>query len=154
MLIVSSKKQYRTVALAHDYHRHHRPEEATTRYPLNQFRTHTHECMTRRGDALFELADAIAASPTRISDIARLSVEPEQERGHGPVYDGLAIGNINHDLLAQTLAATPIPTITGPDGRGRIVLAVDVSTGCAQMQRRALTGRSVIPTPVGKVAPT
>lgn len=95
--------------------------------PLNQFRTHTYECMTRRGDALFELADAIAASPTRISDIARLSLEPEQERGHGAVYDGLAVGSINHDLLAQTLAATPIPTITGPDGRGRIVLAVDVS---------------------------
>lgn len=83
--------------------------------------------MRRRADTLFELADAITSTPTPVTDIARLSPEPEQEHGHGGVYDSLNAGRTNHAHFQEALAATPIPTITGPDGRNRIVLAVDVS---------------------------
>lgn len=94
---------------------------------LNLFRTGVYACMTRRADALFELADAITSTPTRVTDIAGLSLEPEQERGHGGVYDGLNAGRIDHAHFQEVLAATPLPMITGPDGRNQIVLAVDVS---------------------------
>ncbi|WP_414990675.1 NF041680 family putative transposase [Aeromicrobium sp.] len=94
---------------------------------LDDFRTRVYGCMTRRPDALFELADAIACTPSRVTDVARLSLEPEQERGHGGVYDALNAGHVDYDRFGRVLAATPVPTVTGPDGRARIVLAVDVS---------------------------
>ncbi|MGH3504084.1 MAG: NF041680 family putative transposase [Nocardioidaceae bacterium] len=94
---------------------------------LNRFRMNTYGCFTRRGDALFELADAIACSPARVSDAARLSLEAEQERGHGGVYDALNAGRINDARFVGVLTDTPIAKIVGPDGRPRIVLAVDVS---------------------------
>lgn len=94
---------------------------------LNSFRARVYRCFTRRPDVLFQLADAITCSVTRVSDIARLSLEPEQQRGHGGVYDGLNAGRIDHDRFTRALAGTPVPTIAGPDGRRGIVLAVDVS---------------------------
>lgn len=94
---------------------------------VNEFRTRAYQCMHRRADALFQLADAITCTGTPVSDIARLSLEPEQERGHGGVYGGLNAGLINPDQLRQTLTDTPIPTICAPNGRQQIVLAVDVS---------------------------
>lgn len=83
--------------------------------------------MYRRAVALFQLADAITCAHTRVSDIARLSLEPEQERGHGSVYDGLNAVRINPDQSCKPLADTPIPTIGTPDGRQRTVLALGVS---------------------------
>lgn len=94
---------------------------------LNDFRIDIYRCYTRRADALFELADAVACSSTRVTDLARLSLETEQRRGHGGVYDAVNAGGIDHGGLASVLAGTPLPRIIGPDGRARIVLAVDVS---------------------------
>ena len=128
MLIVLAKKQ-RTVALPMiitddnptQLQRH------GARRGLDTFRTNVYQCCTLRSDALFELADALACSTGHVSDVARLSLEAEQERGHGGVYDALNAGPIDHDDLGRVLAQTPIPTIGTPDGKPGIVLAVDVS---------------------------
>jgi len=94
---------------------------------LDQFRTGLYSCMTRRADALFELVDAMLCTPGRVTDLARLSLEPVHRRGHGALYDGINAGQIDTEKLGPLVAQAPIPTLPGPDGRDRIVLAVDVS---------------------------
>jgi hypothetical protein len=44
--------------------------EAPARAALDRFRVEAYESMGLRGDALFELGDAIACSPMRVTDIA------------------------------------------------------------------------------------
>lgn len=94
---------------------------------LNRFRAGLYRCLTRRGDTLFELADAAACATGNVTDLARLSLESEHRRGHGSLYDGLNAGRIDTTGLRRLLAGTSLPTMPGPDGRERIVLAVDVS---------------------------
>lgn len=83
--------------------------------------------MTRRGDTLFELIDAISCAPGPVTDLARLSLEAEHQRGHGALYDALNCGAIDTGRLRALVCAGPLPKALGPDGRARIVLAVDVS---------------------------
>lgn len=94
---------------------------------LNRFRIGVYSCLTRRGDALFELADAVACGGGRVTDLARLSLEAEHRRGHGGMYDAMNTGRIDCGRLRRLIASGPIPTITAPGGKTRIVLAVDVS---------------------------
>ena len=94
---------------------------------LNEFRTGMYRCFTRRADVLFELTDAVLCAPGPVTDLAHLSLEPAHRRGHGALYDALNTGQIDTEELGQLVAATPLPRLPGPDGRDRIVLAVDVS---------------------------
>lgn len=94
---------------------------------LNRFRTGFYTCLTRQGDALFELTDAVACSTAPVTDLAHLSLEAEHHRGHGALYDAINCGHLDTTRLRHLLAHDRTPTITGPDGRIRIVLAVDVS---------------------------
>lgn len=95
---------------------------------LDRFRAGLYGCLTRRPDALFELTDAMLCTPGRVTDLARLSLEPVHRRGHGALYDGLNAGRIDTDELGRLVAQSPIPRMPGPDGRGRLVLAVDASS--------------------------
>lgn len=99
---------------------------ALGRVGLDQFRAGLYACLTRRPDALFELTDAMLCTPGRVTDLARLSLEPVHRRGHGALYDGLNAGRIDADELGRLVAQAPVPTMPGPDGE-RIVLAIDVS---------------------------
>lgn len=94
---------------------------------LNDFRAGLYECCARRADVLFELTDAVLCARGTVTDLAHLSLEPVHRRGHGALYDGLNAGQIDTQELGQLVAATPLPCLPGPDGRDRIVLAVDVS---------------------------
>jgi hypothetical protein len=94
---------------------------------LDQFRTGSYACLARRADALFELTDAIVCATGPVRDLAHLSLQAEHQRGHGALYDGLNAGTVETGRLRRLIAAGLVPTITGPDGRERIVLAVDVS---------------------------
>lgn len=94
---------------------------------LDRFRAGFYSCLTRRGDALFELADAVACSSIPVTDLARLSLEVEHQRGHGALYDAISCGYLDTTRLRRLMAQSPVPKVTGPDGRARIVLAVDVS---------------------------
>ena len=60
------------------------PRHAETQ-SLDQFRASVYACFTRRADVLFELTDAVACSHGPVTDVARLSLEAEQQRGHGGV---------------------------------------------------------------------
>ncbi|MGH3446015.1 MAG: NF041680 family putative transposase [Nocardioidaceae bacterium] len=94
---------------------------------LDQFRTGLYSCLTRRSDALFELADAALCARGRVTDLARLSLEPVHRRGHGALYDALNAGRIDTESLGQLVAGFAVPKMPGPGGADRIVLAVDVS---------------------------
>src|SRR5699024_10491337 len=78
-------------------------------------------------DVLFELTDAVACGTRPVTDLARLSLEVEHRRGHGGLYDAINAGRITTDQLRSVIAQGPMPKVTTPDGKARIVLAVDVS---------------------------
>ena len=90
---------------------------------LAGFRGELYRCLTRRGDALFALADAVLCEGRRVTDLARLSLVPEFGRGHGALYDALNAGRVDIGRLRTALAGLPLPA--WPDGRIR--LGVDVS---------------------------
>lgn len=94
---------------------------------LDQFRIGAYSCLTRRADALFELADALACGAGRVTDLAHLSLEECHRRGHGGLYDAINSGVVDAARLRRLIASGPVPVIAGPDGQSRIVLAVDVS---------------------------
>jgi hypothetical protein len=98
-------------------------EDGQARGRLEWFRRELYWSLTRRRDALFELADAVLCWPGRVSDLARLSLAPEFRRGHGALYDGLNAGRAGFGRLRRAVAGLPLPE--WPDGRIR--LAVDVS---------------------------
>src|SRR5690242_8687369 len=50
---------------------------------LAGFRRELYQCLGRRADALWELADAVLCRQERVHMLAELSLEPECRRGHG-----------------------------------------------------------------------
>ncbi|WP_308193333.1 transposase [Nonomuraea sp. MG754425] len=90
---------------------------------LSRFRKDVYACLRARGDALFELTDALLCAPGPVHSPVDLSLSAEYRRGHGALYGGLNHGRIDVEQLREVLARLPLPR--WPDGR--IVLAVDVS---------------------------
>ncbi len=90
---------------------------------LRQFRGALYRCLTRRGDELFELTDALLCTEGSVQTLVGLSLPPEHRRGHGALYDGLNCGHVDVDRLREQLVRLPLPRMFS----GRIVLAVDVS---------------------------
>ena len=88
---------------------------------LVEFREALYDCLTRWGDALFELADAGLCSAGPIGSVPTLSLEPEFTRSHGSLYKALARGRIDEDGLRRLLVASR--PIDWP-----MVFAVDAST--------------------------
>src|SRR5438067_11604451 len=73
---------------------------------LAAFRQGLLRCLSRRPDAMFELADAVASAPGRVGSLPGLSLEPEFRRGHGSVYAALTRGRIDEPRLRRLLLAT------------------------------------------------
>ena len=69
---------------------------------LARFWQEFRRCLWRRGDALFELADAVLTAGTAGS-LPYLSLEPAFRRGHGMVYQGLARGRVDEEALRDLL---------------------------------------------------
>lgn len=90
---------------------------------LTRFRQELYRCLPLRGDALFELCDAVLCSEGPVTTLVGLSLAAEHRRGHGALYDGLADGQVEIGRLRRTVADLPVPR----DRDGRISLAVDVS---------------------------
>ena len=88
---------------------------------LTAFRRGLHQCLTRWGDALFELCDAVLCGVGPVSSIPSLSLEPEFSRSHGSLYKALAKGRISEDRLRRLLVANR--PVNWP-----AVFAVDAST--------------------------
>ncbi|GAA2604313.1 hypothetical protein GCM10010399_39060 [Dactylosporangium fulvum] len=91
---------------------------------LAAFRREVYRCLTGRGDALFELTDAVLCADGPVRSLAELSLVAEHRRGHGASYDALAQGRIDVGRLRAALTAAPIPRAADD----RIVLAVDVTS--------------------------
>jgi DDE superfamily endonuclease len=100
------------------------PGAELARRVLAGFRGRLYRCLTRRGDELFELGDAMLCADGPVQDLARLSLVAGHRRGHGAVYDALNAGRVDIGRLRWALAGLPLPA--WPDGRIR--LAVDVSS--------------------------
>jgi hypothetical protein len=80
---------------------------------LSRFRTAFHSCLTRRGDALFDLADAMLCAQGHVRSAVELSVEPEFRRGYGSVFDALASGRVSSDRLRRLLVGVATPPRAG-----------------------------------------
>lgn len=77
-------------------------------------------CLWRRGDALFDLADAVLTAP-HAGTLPYLSLEPCFRRSHGMIYQGLAGGGADEEALRDLLAAVREPGWP-------LVFAIDAST--------------------------
>nr|WP_157978385.1 MULTISPECIES: transposase [Nocardia] len=69
-----------------------------------EFRRRFYGCLDTRADALFELADAAICSDGPVTSLVELSLAAVFRRGHGALYDALADGSIDEDLLRDLLA--------------------------------------------------
>jgi hypothetical protein len=92
---------------------------------LRAFRRSFYECLRRRGDALFELADAILTADGAVPSPVHLSLEASHRRGWGSLYAALDRGRIDAEALRGLLAGHPL-TVGGADEEPP-VFAVDVS---------------------------
>jgi hypothetical protein len=70
---------------------------------IRSFRSQFYACLTRWGDALFELTDALLCAPGRVSSVPSLSLEPEFSRSHGSLYKALSRGRIDEAHLRSLL---------------------------------------------------
>jgi hypothetical protein len=70
---------------------------------LQRFRAGFYSCLTRWGDALFELCDAGLCATGPIGSVPSLSLEPEFTRSHGSLYKSLAEGRIAEERLRHLL---------------------------------------------------
>ena len=59
---------------------------------LAEFRRRFYNCCTLRGDALFELTDAVLCADGPVGSLVELSLAAEHRRGHGALYDSLSAG--------------------------------------------------------------
>jgi hypothetical protein len=74
---------------------------------LRSFRAKLHACLTRRTDALLELADGLLCAPA-IPSLAHLSLEAVHQRGWGSTYAALAHGRVDVEALRDLLARHPL----------------------------------------------
>jgi DDE superfamily endonuclease len=88
---------------------------------LHSFRRSLYECFHRRGDALFELADAILAADSAVPSPAHLSLQVPHRRGWGSLYAALCRGRIDAESLRELLARHPLAESETP------IYAVDMS---------------------------
>ncbi|MEC4020000.1 transposase [Streptomyces sp. H27-D2] len=89
------------------------PSRVESLSEISRFRAGLHACFTRRGDTLFELADAMLCAQGPVRSPVELSLEPEFRRGHGSVYDALAAGRISQDRLRRLLVGVSAPARAG-----------------------------------------
>ena len=91
---------------------------------LHSFRRSLYECLHRRGDALFELADAMLTADGAVPSPVHLSLEASHRRGWGSLYAALDRGRIDAQALRDLIARHPL-AVSGADETP--VFAVDVS---------------------------
>ena len=87
---------------------------------LVRFRQELSACLWLRGDALFELMDAVTGAG-RAGSLPYLSLEPAFRRGHGMIYQALREGRIDEQALRDLLVA--VRPADWP-----LVFAIDAST--------------------------
>jgi DDE superfamily endonuclease len=71
------------------------------------------ECLHRRGDALFELADAILTADGAAPSPVHLSLQASHRRGWGSLYAALDRGRIDDEAQWKLLACHPLAGTEG-----------------------------------------
>ncbi len=71
---------------------------------LHAFRRSFYECLHRRAEALFELADAILTANGALPSPAHLSLQASHRRGWGSLYAALDRGRIDDPALRKLLS--------------------------------------------------
>lgn len=107
----------------------------------SHFRKDFFACPTARRDELLELTDALLCADGPVTTPVESTLLAEHRRGHGARYDALNRGRLDTGRLRRTLAALPQPRAADD----RIVLAVDVATGCGRTPPPARTCCSATP---------
>ena len=102
----------------------HHPDTAAALGELSAFRDQFYACLTRRGDALFELTDAVLCTDGPVRSLVETSLAGEHRRGHGSLYAALNQGRIDIDRVCHALTSLPLPRAAD----GRLVLAVDITS--------------------------
>jgi hypothetical protein len=90
---------------------------------LAAFRHELYASLPRRADALFELCDALLCASGPLTSLPELTLDPVHRRGHGAMYDALAVGQVDIARIRRSLAGLALPRTSG----GRLVVAVDVT---------------------------
>ncbi|WP_037684067.1 transposase [Streptomyces griseus] len=90
----------------------HRDAQQEALAELSRFRGEFYSCLTRRSDALFELADAVLCADGPVRSLVELSLVGEHRPGHGGLYDALAAGRVD---LARLRRAADITCWLRPD---------------------------------------
>jgi len=75
---------------------------------LQTFRRSFYECLHRRADALFELADAVLTSEAAVPSPAHLSLQASHRRGWGSLYAALRWGRIDAEAMRDLLVRHPL----------------------------------------------
>lgn len=101
----------------------HDPSPGPASGDLARFRQEFYQCLLRRADALFELADSVLCAGGPVRSLPGLSLLAEHRRGHGGLYAGLAQGRVDVARLRRAVIAGPLPRAAD----GRLVLAVDIT---------------------------
>ncbi|WP_260476509.1 transposase [Streptomyces sp. WAC 06783] len=99
------------------------PGRGDTFAKASRFTDDLFDCLTTRGDELFELVDALLCADGPVRAPVDLTLVAEHRRGHGAMYDALNNGSVDVPRLRQVLAGLPMPQAAD----GRLVLAVDIS---------------------------
>ncbi len=81
----------------------------------SRFREDLFDCLTTRGDELFELVDALLCADGPVTSLVDLTLVAEHRRGHGAMYEALNSGKVDAPRLRQVLAGLPMPRAA--DGR-------------------------------------
>jgi DDE superfamily endonuclease len=97
------------------------PDHPAALARLQGFRAGLHACCWRRGDALFDLVDALLSAQGPVASLPHLSLEPAHRRGWGSLYAALARGRIDAERLRDLLICQPL-------AGGQPIYAVDVTT--------------------------
>ena len=92
-------------------------------HAFRSFRNSFYECLDRRADALFDLADALLCADAVPSPVHLSLQEASHRRGWGSLYAALAHGTIDAEALRDLLARVPF---AGAENEPP-VFAVDVS---------------------------
>src|SRR5215217_4285875 len=88
---------------------------------LQTFRRSLYECFHPRGDALFELTDAILTADSAVPSPVHLSLQSSHRWGWGSLYAALWRGRLDAEALRELLARHPLIASETP------VYAVDTS---------------------------
>src|SRR5258705_10150089 len=97
--------------------------EAAAGQGLAVFRQDFYQCLLKRADTMFELCDAVLCSSGPVTSLPELTLDPVHRRGHGAMYDALAVGEIDLLCLRKSLAGLALPR----SSQGRLRLALDVT---------------------------